>query len=91
MPAAAVPLIAGAAAGAGAYAAVTAVTVGMALSIGTAVATATMMLTTKKHGGLGCVTKAIIAGGIFQQHQQNEKLEQGTPTENRRRSQSHWT
>ncbi|MGU5756120.1 phage tail tip protein J-related protein [Aeromonas caviae] len=48
MPAAAVPLIAGAAAGAGAYAAVTAVTVGMALSIGTAVATATMMLTTKK-------------------------------------------
>ena len=39
MPAAAVPLIAGAAAGAGAYAAVTAVTVGMALSIGTAVAT----------------------------------------------------
>lgn len=48
MPAAAVPLIAGAAAGAGAYAAVTAVTVSMALSIGTAVATVTMMLTTKK-------------------------------------------
>ncbi|MGG5827687.1 phage tail tip protein J-related protein [Aeromonas salmonicida] len=47
MPVAAVPLIAGAAAGAGAYAAVTAVTVGMALSIGTAVATATMMLTAK--------------------------------------------
>ncbi|MDH1897847.1 phage tail tip protein J-related protein [Aeromonas caviae] len=48
MPAAAVPLIAGAAAGAGAYAAVTAVTVSMALSIGTAVATATMMITAKK-------------------------------------------
>ncbi|HGY1052582.1 TPA: DUF1983 domain-containing protein [Aeromonas salmonicida subsp. pectinolytica] len=47
MPVAAVPIIAGVAAGAGAYAAVTAVTIGMALSIGTAVATATMMLTAK--------------------------------------------
>ncbi|MDX7704725.1 phage tail tip protein J-related protein [Aeromonas caviae] len=48
MPAAAVPLIAGVAAGAGAYAAVTAVTVSMAIAIGTAVASATMMITAKK-------------------------------------------
>ncbi len=47
MPVAAVPIIAGVAAGAGAYAAVTVVTVSMALSIGTAVAAATMMLTAK--------------------------------------------
>ncbi|MGE6233468.1 phage tail tip protein J-related protein [Aeromonas media] len=47
MPAVAIPVIAGMAAGAGAYAATT-ITLATAISIGTAVASATMMLTAKK-------------------------------------------
>ncbi|AHX60529.1 phage tail tip protein J-related protein [Aeromonas media] len=47
MPAVAIPVIAGMAAGAGAYAATT-ITLATAISIGTAVASATMMLTVKK-------------------------------------------